>query len=78
MVGSSKQSILYLGKQAESYKVMIYAPPCLEYDGAEGVVDCNLATSPRVTAKAQKKGTLESKQRTCILLLRSNTIKQAT
>ena len=30
VVGSSKQSILYLGKQAESYKVLIYAPPCLE------------------------------------------------
>ena len=40
---------------------------------AEGVVERNLATSPRVTAKAQKKGALESNQRTCILLLRSNT-----
>ena len=27
---------------------------------AEGVVDRNLATSPRVTAKAQKKGTLKA------------------
>ena len=73
MVGSNNRSILYLGKQAESYKVMIYAPPCLEMTVAEGVVDRNLATSPRVTARAQKKETLESKQRTCILLLRSNT-----
>ena len=35
VVGSSKRSILYLGKQAESYKVMIYAPPCLEMTVAE-------------------------------------------
>ena len=41
--------------------------------GAEGVVDHNLTMSPRVTARAQKKETLESKLRTCILLLRSNT-----
>ena len=60
MVGSSKRSILYLGKQAESYKVMIYAPPCLEMSVAEGVVDRNLATSPRVTARAQRKETLEA------------------
>ena len=33
VVGSNNRSILYLGKQAESYKVMIYAPPCLRYDG---------------------------------------------
>ena len=33
---------------------MIYAPPCLEMTVAEGVVDRNLATSPR----AQKKETL--------------------
>ena len=32
VVGSNNRSILYLGKQAESYKVMIYAPPCLEID----------------------------------------------
>ena len=30
VVASNNRSILYLGKQAESYKVMIYAPPCLE------------------------------------------------
>ena len=60
VVGSSKRSMLYLGKQAESYKVMIYAPPCLEMTVAEDVVDRNLATSPRVTAKAQKKGTLKA------------------
>ena len=59
MVGSSKRSILYLGKQAESYKVMIYAPPCLEMTVAEGVVDRKLATSPRISAGAHKKGTLE-------------------
>ena len=41
--------------------------------GAEGEDDRNLATSPRETTRAQKKETLESKQRTCILLLRSNT-----
>ena len=78
VVGSSKRSILYLGKQAESYKVMIYAPPCLRNTVAEGVVNRNLATSPRVIARAQKKVTLESKQRTCFLLLWSNTFKQAT
>ena len=55
VVGTSKRSMLYLGKQAESYKVMIYAPPCLEKSVAEGVVECNLATSPRVTARAPKK-----------------------
>ena len=33
VVGSSNRSILYLGKQAESYKVMIYAPPRLAIDG---------------------------------------------
>jgi hypothetical protein len=73
VVGSISRSILYLGKQAESYKVMIYAPPCLEMTVAEGVVDRNLATSLRVTARAQKKETLESNQRRCNLLLRSNT-----
>ena len=43
-------------------------PLAWKYDGAEGVVDRNLATSPRVTARAQEKETLESKQRTCILI----------
>ena len=55
VVGSSKRYILYLGKQAESYKVMIYAPPCLEMTVAEGVVDRNLATSPRETTRAQRR-----------------------
>ena len=78
MVGSTKRSNLYLGKQAESYKVMIYAPPCLEMTVAEGVVE-RKASPPRIIPRAQKKVILESKQRTCILLLRSNTIisKQA-
>ena len=44
---------------------------------AEGVDDRNLATSPRETTRAQKEETLDSKQRTCILLLRSNKSKQA-
>ena len=46
VVGSSKRYILYLGKQAESYKVMIYAPPCLREVGAEGEDD-RKASPPR-------------------------------
>ena len=47
VVGSNNRSILYLGKQAESYKVMIYAPPCLEEEvGAEGEDD-RKASPPR-------------------------------
>ena len=59
VVGSSKRSILYLGKQVESYKVMIYAPPCLREVGAEGEDD-RKASPPRVTTRAQKKETLEA------------------
>ena len=59
VVGSSKRYILYLGKQAESYKVMIYAPPCLETTVAEGVDD-RKASPPRVSAGAHEKGILEA------------------
>ena len=38
--------------------------------GSEGVVDRKLESSPSLTAGAQEKETLESKQRTSILLLR--------
>ena len=55
VVGSSKRSILYLSKQAESYKVMIYAPPCLEMTGAEGEDDRKLEAPPRISAGAHKK-----------------------
>ena len=78
VVGSSNRSILYLGKQAESYKVMIYAPPCLEIDGAEGVVDRSLATSPRVSAGAHKKEILERQSTEMKLLLRSNHSRQGS
>ena len=47
-------------------------PLAWKYDGAECVDDRNLAMSLRVTARAQKKGTLERQSTEMHLLLRSN------
>ena len=58
--------MLYLGKQAESYKVIIYAPPCLEMTVAEGVVDRNLVTPPRVSAEHTRRKNWKGNQRRCI------------
>ena len=77
VVGSNNRSILYLGKQAESYKVMIYAPPCLEIDGCRR---CSRSQSRNISEsnrESTEEGNTGSKQRTCILLLRSNISKQA-
>ena len=54
VVGSSNRSILYLGRWAESYKHDICSPLPDEKIGAEGEVDRTLATSPKVTPRAQK------------------------
>ena len=59
MVGSDNRSILKLGMQAESYKAWYVAPLPVEKMGSEGVVDRKLASSPRVSAGAHKKETLE-------------------
>ena len=72
VVGSSKRYILYLGKQAESYKVMIYAPPCLEMTVAEGVDD-RKASPLRESAGAHEKEILESNQRRCIYYYEAST-----
>ena len=70
MVGSSKRSILYLGKQAESYKVMIYAPPCLREVGAEGEDDRKASPPREIRGSTRERNT--GKQSTKMhLLLRS-------
>src|SRR4051812_44604226 len=72
VVGSSNRSILYLGTSEMKVISMIYAPPYLREDKVEGVVDRKLATPPRITARGNKKETLEMQSTSKHLLLRSN------
>ena len=76
VVGSSIRSILYLGKQDESYKSWYVHPLACWDDGFEGVVDRNLASSPRVSVEAHKKETLESNQQRCIYYYEAIIAKQ--
>ena len=77
MVGSSKRSILCLGKQAESYKVMIYAPLAWKEAGAEGEDDRehHLRGYPR---EHTRRKILERQPTEMHLLLRSNHNRQGS